>query len=243
MCQALLRNGSAHSVTLECTAKKRVQFTLWFWITRQYFCFNAIQRGIETSSQIWFSFLGGKTPSGPCAAGYVCIGGASEPSPLDGPTGFLCPSGFFCPVGTSAPKPCPKGTFRSYFFTFFSMWSHSIISFHLPPSPIEILILSRSINLHSDLPPEPLPGRSDLDILPLIYTLLSLIFLYCATRGPPTLSISDRRIIMDPHLKWNQAAIFPPVIRSHTSVGAAVCNNLKKQSNHSRVIRLQGLDA
>ncbi|XP_075892173.1 uncharacterized protein LOC142895201 [Nelusetta ayraudi] len=50
-------------------------------------------------------------PTGPCAAGYVCIGGASEPSPVDSPTGFLCPSGFFCSVGTSVPEPCPKGTF------------------------------------------------------------------------------------------------------------------------------------
>nr|XP_057935999.1 SCO-spondin isoform X4 [Doryrhamphus excisus] len=50
-------------------------------------------------------------PSGPCAAGYVCVGGASEPSPVDNQTGFLCPAGFFCSVGTFVPRPCPKGTF------------------------------------------------------------------------------------------------------------------------------------
>ncbi|KAF3847745.1 hypothetical protein F7725_020773 [Dissostichus mawsoni] len=50
-------------------------------------------------------------PSGPCNAGFVCVGGASEPSPLDKLTGFPCPPGFFCSVRTSVPKPCPKGTF------------------------------------------------------------------------------------------------------------------------------------
>ncbi|XP_010794964.1 zonadhesin-like [Notothenia coriiceps] len=50
-------------------------------------------------------------PSGPCTAGFVCVGGASEPSPRDNLTGFPCPPGFFCFVRTSVPKPCPKGTF------------------------------------------------------------------------------------------------------------------------------------
>ncbi|XP_056298042.1 multiple epidermal growth factor-like domains protein 6 [Pseudoliparis swirei] len=50
-------------------------------------------------------------PSGPCAAGFLCVGGASESAPLDNLTGSPCPPGFFCPVGTSVPKPCPKGTF------------------------------------------------------------------------------------------------------------------------------------
>ncbi|KAA8594284.1 hypothetical protein FQN60_005118, partial [Etheostoma spectabile] len=43
--------------------------------------------------------------------GFVCVGGASAPSPVDSLTGFPCPPGFFCSVGTSVPKPCPKGTF------------------------------------------------------------------------------------------------------------------------------------
>ncbi|XP_029700281.1 zonadhesin [Takifugu rubripes] len=50
-------------------------------------------------------------PSGTCAPGFVCVGGASEPAPLDSPGGFPCPSGFFCSAGTFVPKPCPKGTF------------------------------------------------------------------------------------------------------------------------------------
>ncbi|XP_053729819.1 SCO-spondin isoform X1 [Synchiropus splendidus] len=54
----------------------------------------------------------GKTgPSGQCAAGFVCVGGASEPSPSDGRTGLPCPPGFFCSAGTFVPQPCPKGTF------------------------------------------------------------------------------------------------------------------------------------
>ncbi|XP_035765653.1 zonadhesin [Neolamprologus brichardi] len=54
---------------------------------------------------------GRTTPTGHCAAGFVCAEGASEPSPLDNVTGFPCPPGFFCPAGTSVPQPCPKGTF------------------------------------------------------------------------------------------------------------------------------------
>lgn len=56
--------------------------------------------------------LGRTFPSGPCAEGFVCIEGASEPSPADGLKGYPCPPGFFCSVGTSAPKACPKGTYR-----------------------------------------------------------------------------------------------------------------------------------
>ncbi|XP_028320851.1 uncharacterized protein LOC114474630 [Gouania willdenowi] len=55
--------------------------------------------------------VGRTAPGGLCAAGFVCVGGASDPSPSGDSTGFVCPPGFFCPVGTSVPKPCPKGTF------------------------------------------------------------------------------------------------------------------------------------
>ncbi|KAG7455700.1 SCO-spondin-like isoform X1, partial [Solea senegalensis] len=50
-------------------------------------------------------------PSGLCAAGFICVGRASEASPSDKLTGYPCPPGFYCSVGTSVPKPCPKGTF------------------------------------------------------------------------------------------------------------------------------------
>lgn len=58
---------------------------------------------------------GTPAPTGPCSAGFVCVGGASEPSPTDPRTGFPCPPGFFCPLGTFSPTPCPTGTFRCRF--------------------------------------------------------------------------------------------------------------------------------
>ncbi|KAJ7990480.1 hypothetical protein DPEC_G00300750 [Dallia pectoralis] len=54
---------------------------------------------------------GNTSPSGQCSAGFVCVGGASLPSPSDNITGALCPAGNYCPVGSSTPAPCPKGTF------------------------------------------------------------------------------------------------------------------------------------
>ncbi|CAG6003426.1 unnamed protein product, partial [Menidia menidia] len=54
---------------------------------------------------------GSTLPSGLCSAGFVCLGGAYEPSPSDSLTGYICPPGFFCPEGGFVPKPCPKGTF------------------------------------------------------------------------------------------------------------------------------------
>ncbi|KAM9734328.1 uncharacterized protein ACNS7B_016072 [Menidia menidia] len=54
---------------------------------------------------------GSTLPSGLCSAGFVCLGGAYEPSPSDSLTGYICPPGFFCPEGAFVPKPCPKGTF------------------------------------------------------------------------------------------------------------------------------------
>ncbi|XP_062329421.1 multiple epidermal growth factor-like domains protein 6 [Osmerus eperlanus] len=53
------------------------------------------------------------SPSGPCAAGFLCLGGASQSSPSDNTTGTVCPPGSYCPVGSSAPTPCPKGTFSN----------------------------------------------------------------------------------------------------------------------------------
>ncbi|KAL0973027.1 hypothetical protein UPYG_G00197910 [Umbra pygmaea] len=54
---------------------------------------------------------GSISPSGLCSAGFVCFGGASQPTPSDNITGAPCPAGYYCPVGSSAPAPCPKGTF------------------------------------------------------------------------------------------------------------------------------------
>lgn len=121
ICQGWLKNGSAHSVTLGCTVKRQVQFIRFFPPLLR------IKKENETILG-WNLFEGRAYPSGPCAAGYVCVGGASEPSPLDSPGGFLCPSGFFCSAGTSVPKPCPKGTFR-YTFTVIFLCSFSLFHY------------------------------------------------------------------------------------------------------------------
>lgn len=62
----------------------------------------------------WYLFIcpGNISPTGPCGAGFLCLGGASVPSPNDNETGMPCPSGSYCPAGSFAPIPCPKGTFR-----------------------------------------------------------------------------------------------------------------------------------
>ncbi|KAG9482440.1 hypothetical protein GDO78_011238 [Eleutherodactylus coqui] len=53
-------------------------------------------------------------PTGPCTEGFYCISSSISSqlfsvSPMGGP----CPTGHFCPVGSSAPQPCPPGTFNS----------------------------------------------------------------------------------------------------------------------------------
>ena len=45
-------------------------------------------------------------PSGPCDAGYYCEGGAYEPKQN------VCPAGHFAPMASSAPVPCPRGTYQ-----------------------------------------------------------------------------------------------------------------------------------
>ncbi len=51
------------------------------------------------------------TPSGLCAPGYVCLGGADTPTPMDGVTGNICPPGTFCPEGSNYTSLCPPGTY------------------------------------------------------------------------------------------------------------------------------------
>ncbi len=46
-------------------------------------------------------------PTGPCSAGYTCLTGSITPSPLDG----ACPVGHYCPSGSTAPIPCPAGSY------------------------------------------------------------------------------------------------------------------------------------
>lgn len=41
-------------------------------------------------------------PSGACAAGFLCLMGATVPNPSDNTTGSLCPPGIFCQQGQRA---------------------------------------------------------------------------------------------------------------------------------------------
>ena len=48
-----------------------------------------------------------------CSSGFICIGGASVPTPLDNVTGYPCPAGSFCLSGHVLPTLCPVGTFAN----------------------------------------------------------------------------------------------------------------------------------
>lgn len=131
-CPDWVRSGSAYPVTLGCSVKEPVRcirvtdpisfsccvshsYLSWRWLWCKYgVVFQKLLEwngfSVRVIKNIYFK--GRTSPSGPCAAGFVCIKGATEPSPLDGLTGFPCPPGFFCSEGVTAPKPCPKGKFR-----------------------------------------------------------------------------------------------------------------------------------
>ncbi len=47
-----------------------------------------------------------------CAAGHLCISGATQARPTDGTTGRLCTAGFYCPSGTASEKPCAAGYYE-----------------------------------------------------------------------------------------------------------------------------------
>nr|XP_047130962.1 uncharacterized protein LOC100202447 isoform X1 [Hydra vulgaris] len=57
--------------------------------------------------------IGLSSPSGECAEGYFCTGGAIESAPLSKPYGDICPAGHFCPSGTFQPQACPPGSFNN----------------------------------------------------------------------------------------------------------------------------------
>ncbi|CDJ42862.1 hypothetical protein ETH_00031830 [Eimeria tenella] len=50
----------------------------------------------------------------PCPTGYLCYGGTATSTPqlphVD--HGEPCPPGYYCPAGSSAPQPCPAGTYN-----------------------------------------------------------------------------------------------------------------------------------
>ena len=48
----------------------------------------------------------------PCFEGYICIQGASIPTPNDNITGYICPAGHFCTNGSLIEEKCPRGTYQ-----------------------------------------------------------------------------------------------------------------------------------
>ncbi|KAL8432734.1 hypothetical protein Efla_004403 [Eimeria flavescens] len=55
---------------------------------------------------------GNTKPTGDCSAGFICEGGSSTPTPVDG-MGKACPKGWFCKSGATHPAPCLPGTYTS----------------------------------------------------------------------------------------------------------------------------------
>jgi hypothetical protein len=49
--------------------------------------------------------------SASCLAGYVCVGAAFVPNPIDGTTGDVCSAGKYCLEQSSAELDCPPGTY------------------------------------------------------------------------------------------------------------------------------------
>ncbi|XP_023933458.1 uncharacterized protein LOC106181652, partial [Lingula anatina] len=51
------------------------------------------------------------TPPRLCSAGYFCRQGANMTAPTLGANADICPAGSYCLEGSSAPIPCPEGTY------------------------------------------------------------------------------------------------------------------------------------
>ena len=48
----------------------------------------------------------------PCSDGYICIGGAFSPTPVDNITGYACPAGHFCTNTSFLEQQCPPGMYQ-----------------------------------------------------------------------------------------------------------------------------------
>ena len=79
------------------------------------------QTGLESESQCspcdagyYCGEVGLTQPMEHCYAGSVCVLGSAIPNP-DGSdsSGYPCPEGFYCLEGSTAPLPCPMGTFSN----------------------------------------------------------------------------------------------------------------------------------
>ncbi|KPP71460.1 SCO-spondin-like [Scleropages formosus] len=69
---------------------------------------TTVHQAPEPSLRHFCASGGLKAPSGPCAAGHFCRGGATSPTSGDG-----CPAGHYCPEGSASPKPCPPGRYSN----------------------------------------------------------------------------------------------------------------------------------
>jgi len=51
---------------------------------------------------------------GDCAAGYICLEGATTSTPASSTNGggYPCPVGYYCPSGTIIENPCNPGTYN-----------------------------------------------------------------------------------------------------------------------------------
>lgn len=55
--------------------------------------------------------VGATAPTGLCAAGFACLGGAWNSTPTDGQTGVRCVAGQECPSGVKYAAPCSPGSY------------------------------------------------------------------------------------------------------------------------------------
>jgi hypothetical protein len=55
--------------------------------------------------------FGASAASGPCAAGYVCTGGANASVPTTA-SGYPCVAGYYCPSGTTGMLQCQAGSYN-----------------------------------------------------------------------------------------------------------------------------------
>uniref|UniRef100_H3HB02 TNFR-Cys domain-containing protein n=1 Tax=Phytophthora ramorum TaxID=164328 RepID=H3HB02_PHYRM len=66
-----------------------------------------------TKTPTFCDSYGLSTSSGPCLAGFVCVGGSPVSNPMDQLYGYVCPVASYCPEGSGSAIPCPMGSFRA----------------------------------------------------------------------------------------------------------------------------------
>ncbi|XP_056298043.1 multiple epidermal growth factor-like domains protein 10 [Pseudoliparis swirei] len=99
---------------------------------------------------------GASAAAGQCDAGYFCLSGARSPTPQDGgPTGDGCPEGHYCPRGSSAPLPCPTGSY--------SNTTRSGYLSDCRPCPAGLMCVTRGLSFPSHICPAGsyCPGREN----------------------------------------------------------------------------------